>query len=322
MSSNDEREFRLRPRKPPKPKSQKEPQVWAIAFKRIMHYARMSRSGKKTNTKRAPRIGVKAHFQRCAVRVTYTRNATRGQWGAHGRYVARETATIDTDPKECGFNQTEKGIDIAARLNEWQSCKDQLLWKLILSPEFGDRLDLERLTRATMARMEQDLATRLEWGAALHYNTEHPHVHVALRGVRSGGQQLHISRDYIQHGIRAAAEDFCTRQLGHRTEFDAARRSAARCSSIDVLHSTGSSVETLVRSEMPPGSRSIGRPPARQSGTLRTATYRRGLPYSAGWDWPQPSSRADGVSAVTLKGCCGRCRKPPTARRCSLHTAF
>ena len=34
---------------------------------------------------------------------------------------------------------------------------------------------------------------------------------------------------------------------------------------------------------MPPGSSSIGRRPARQSGTLRTATYRRGLSYSAGW---------------------------------------
>jgi hypothetical protein len=56
-----------------------------------------------------------------------------------------------------------------------------------------------------------------------------------------------------------------------------------------------------VRSEMPPGSRSIGRPPARQSGTLRTATYRRGLPYSAGWDWPQPSSRADGVLRAMQK---------------------
>ena len=222
MSSNDEREFRLRPRKPPSPKSQKEPQVWAVAFKRIMHYARMSRSGTKAKTKSASRTGVKAHFQRCAVRVTYTRNATRGQWGAHGRYVARESATIDSDPKECGFNQSEKGIDIAARLNEWQSSKDQLLWKLILSPEFGDRLDLERLTRDTMARMEQDLGTPLEWVAAVHYNTEHPHVHVALRGARSGGQQLQMSRDYIQNGIRGVAEDFCTRQLGHRTELDAA----------------------------------------------------------------------------------------------------
>ena len=31
--------------------------------------------------------------------------------------------------------------------------------------------------------MESDLGTRLEWVATAHYNTEHPHVHVALRGI-------------------------------------------------------------------------------------------------------------------------------------------
>jgi type IV secretory pathway VirD2 relaxase len=224
MSNNDEREIRLRPRKPPLPKGQKEPRVWALAFKKIMHYARISRqsNSKRVKSKAVPRTGMQARFQRCAVRVTYTRNATRGQWGAHGRYLARESATVDTESKECGFSQAENGIDVAARLNAWQSAHDSLLWKLILSPEFGDRLDLERLTRGTMARMEQDLGTPLEWVAVMHYNTEHPHVHIAVRGVRAGGQQLQMSRDYIQSGIRYAAEDFCTRQLGRRTDLDAA----------------------------------------------------------------------------------------------------
>ncbi len=222
MSNSDEREIRIRPRKPPLPKGQKEPRVWALAFKQIMHYARMSRQSKARKSKATARTGIQARFQRCAVRVTYTRNATRGQWGAHGRYLARESATVDTETKECGFNQAEKGIDAAVRLNAWQSTHDPLLWKLILSPEFGDRLDLERLTCDTMTRMERDLGTPLEWVAVVHYNTEHPHVHVAVRGVRSGGQQLQMSREYIQSGIRAVAEDFCTRQLGYRTELDAA----------------------------------------------------------------------------------------------------
>jgi Protein of unknown function (DUF3363) len=47
-------------------------------------------------------------------------------------------------------------------------------------------------------------------------------VHVALRGRIADGQALDFSREYVQLGIRAIAEDFCTRQLGHRTEFDAA----------------------------------------------------------------------------------------------------
>ncbi len=68
--------------------------------------------------------------------------------------------------------------------------------------------------------MENDLHTPLEWVAAAHYNTEHPHVHFALRGIDAEGQPLHLSPDYIKRGIREIAEDLCTRQLGHRTEMD------------------------------------------------------------------------------------------------------
>jgi hypothetical protein len=45
---------------------------------------------------------------------------------------------------------------------------------------------------------------------------------VALRGIDAEGHSLRLSRDYIKQGIRCAAEDLCTRQLGYRTEFDAA----------------------------------------------------------------------------------------------------
>ena len=222
MSSDDEREFRLRPRKPAIPKRQNEARVWSLAFKRIMHYVRMSRRGGAPKSGTGSRRGVQARFQRCAVRVTYTRNATRGLWRAHGRYLARESATYERDPKAVGFDQAEQGIDIGARLQQWQAAGDPLLWKFIISPEFGERIDLERLTGDLMSRLEQDLGTKLEWTAVAHHNTEHPHVHVALRGIRDDGRPLQLDRRYVKEGIRAVAEDFCTRQLGYRTELDAA----------------------------------------------------------------------------------------------------
>ena len=55
----------------------------------------------------------------------------------------------------------------------------------------------------------------------LQFNTEHPHVHVALRGIRDDESALDLPREYIRHGIRAIAEDLCTRQLGHRNDMDA-----------------------------------------------------------------------------------------------------
>jgi type IV secretory pathway VirD2 relaxase len=106
-------------------------------------------------------------------------------------------------------------------LNDWQSAGDERMFKLIISPEFGERLDLEALTRALMAEMERDLGTKLEWIAVSHFNTAHPHVHVALRGVNGRGEPLRLERDYVRHGIRQHAEDLCTAQLGYRTQADA-----------------------------------------------------------------------------------------------------
>ena len=214
----DPKEFRLYPRKP-RQRIRDESKAWSIAFKRVMHYARMSR--KKRRGASGSTRPLKRFNQRCAVRVIYSRNKTHGQWRAHGRYLMRESArgrsstpTAFTDDKELG--------DLSVTLATWQTAGDERLFKLIISPEFGDRLDLQKLTRELMRRIEKDLHSRLEWAAVTHFNTEHPHVHIALRGIRDNGAGLQMNRDYIKHGIRAAAEDLCTLQIGYRTEMDAA----------------------------------------------------------------------------------------------------
>jgi type IV secretory pathway VirD2 relaxase len=220
MSKGEEREFRIRPRKPPIPRQRDERLAWAMAFKTVAHFARSSRAMKVgSSKKRATRYVTVPRKQRCAVRVTYTRNVVRGQWGAHGRYLVRESAA--TEPSAAGFDATTAGKDVAATLQAWQAAHDQRLWKIIISPEFGERTDLTALTLELMARMEKDLAAQLEWVAVGHFNTEHPHVHVALRGVSKGGEEIRLPRDYVKAGLRSIAEDLCTRQLGHRTEMDA-----------------------------------------------------------------------------------------------------
>jgi type IV secretory pathway VirD2 relaxase len=183
-----------------------------------MHHARMSGIRRRRVVGFGGTTHARPYSQRCAVRVLYSRSTSRGQWRAHGRYIARESAS----DRGVGFDGADESIDIATRLDGWQSAHDELLWKLIVSPEFGDRVDLKRLTRDLMSEMQSDLWMPLEWVAVAHFNTEHPHVHVALRGVGTEGQQVRLSRDFIREGIRHIAEDHCTRQLGFRTEFDAA----------------------------------------------------------------------------------------------------
>ena len=179
----------------------------------------MRRLGKRSGSEGGS--GSRPRQQRCAVRVTYLNNRTRGQWKAHGRYLARETATTEKG-NEVGFNRDRSHIDIAGELGRWQSSGDPRLWKIILSPELGDRIDLERLTRELVDRMAEDLGTDLEWIAVAHHNTEHPHVHIVVRGIGSDGQPFQLRREYLKHGIRQAAEDYCTRQIGYRTREDAA----------------------------------------------------------------------------------------------------
>ena len=158
MANSDEREFRLRPRKPP---ARSERAAWASAYKILMHHARMSRSRKRRSVgPGAGSKGTRLYNQRCAVRIMYAKNTVAGQWRAHGRYIARESATYGGDSTAVGFDGRGESIDIAAQLESWQKASDERLWKLIVSPEFGDRADLKRLTRDLVSRMEKTSACR------------------------------------------------------------------------------------------------------------------------------------------------------------------
>ena len=193
--TDDDREFRLRP---PKPRVMRnEGAAWSNGFKLLMQYARSSRKAGIRGVGGKGKAG-RPYHQRCAVRVTYLKNKVRGQWKAHGRYLARETATFENDLRGVGFSDDNKAVDIGGQLAEWQAAGDQQLWKLIISPEFGDRVDLPRLTHEMIKQMEKDLGTKLEWVAAEHHNTEHSHVHVVIRGMRDDGETLRMSREYVQ----------------------------------------------------------------------------------------------------------------------------
>jgi hypothetical protein len=204
MLSDREREFRLRPRKPPGAANGNEVRAWSVLYKAVMRHARMTRKIKARGSSAGGGASAARRFrQRCAVRVTYSRNATRGQWGAHGRYVARESAARGDGDRGSGFDDHTDSIPVAQRLDGWQRAGDERMWKLIVSPEFGERIDVKRLTRELMNRIGRELGgSPLEWVATAHYNTEHRHVHVALRGVDRDGQALCIPRDFIKRGMR------------------------------------------------------------------------------------------------------------------------
>jgi len=82
------------------------------------------------------------------------------------------------------------------------------------------RMRASDFTRETMARVERGLGVQLDWVAVDHHNTDNPHVHVIVRGVRRDGVELLIPREYVSHGLREAARDVATGILGERSRAD------------------------------------------------------------------------------------------------------
>jgi len=220
---NDEPIIRLRPRKS-KHGPNENPRKYTGVLRSMLRIVQMSKRGQKTRGTQSAGASGRAQRtfnQRVAVRVSYSANKNPGQWKAHGRYVGREIATQGGKAMEAGFNATEQKLDIASQLDKWQGAGDERLFKIIVSPEFGDRLNLHQYTRELLHRMEHDLGAQLEWVAAVHHNTEHPHVHIALRGLDRKGTPLRLPREYIRGGLRERAEEIATEALGYRSAADA-----------------------------------------------------------------------------------------------------
>jgi type IV secretory pathway VirD2 relaxase len=141
--------------------------------------------------------------------------------GTHLDYLRRDGVTRDGEKARLFGPGTEEadGRGFAERCED-----DRHHFRFIVSPDDAVEMsDLKSFTLDLVGQMEKDLDTRLDWVAADHWNTEHPHVHLIVRGIRDDGQDLVISRDYIKEGMRDRTRDLITQELGPRTDLDIRR---------------------------------------------------------------------------------------------------
>jgi len=149
------------------------------------------------------------------------RARTPGALRAHVSYLHRDGVTQDGERGQL-FDAERDGVD-AARFAE--RCEDDRHhFRFIVSPDDARELaDLRQFTRDLMDQAARDLGTKLDWVAVDHWNTEHPHIHVLVRGKTDTGEDLVISRDYISHGMRDRAGALVTQELGPRTDLEVRR---------------------------------------------------------------------------------------------------
>ena len=160
-------------------------------------------------------VVVKARYRQHQV---VARGRPQRALSAHLQYLARPDATRE-ERAAAFFDAVAERIDAAEVPRDW--ARDRLHWRIILSPEDADALNLERYVREYAERLEKELGTPLEWVATVHHNTDQTHAHLVLRGIREGGGDLTLPRHVVQRRLREVAEELATRTLGERPEAEA-----------------------------------------------------------------------------------------------------
>ncbi|ODT81561.1 MAG: type VI secretion protein [Pelagibacterium sp. SCN 64-44] len=230
----DERDFRIRPGRIRSTRAQSARPFIAQALAAAKKAGGgVSRSGRIVSGNRS-RFGHGQHASIQANRLISSRSrgavvkarvvrhsAHAAPLGAHLNYLRREGVTRDGEKARL-IGPGAENVDADAFA---ERCKDDRHhFRFIVSPDDAlEMSDLRSFTRDLVGQIEKDLGSRLEWVAVDHWNTEHPHVHLIVRGMRDDGQDLVISRDYIKEGMRDRARDLITQELGPRTDLDIRR---------------------------------------------------------------------------------------------------
>lgn len=155
---------------------------------------------------------------------------------AHLRYIQRDGVTRDGEAGRL-YSAREDEADGKVFLERCEGDRHQ--FRFIVSAEDGAEYDdLRPLIRRLMARMEEDLGTSLDWVAADHLDTLHPHTHIMLRGKDERGENLVIAPEYIARGMRERVAELVSLDLGPRTDMEIERRlrlevDAERLTSVD-----------------------------------------------------------------------------------------
>jgi type IV secretory pathway VirD2 relaxase len=165
---------------------------------------------------------LRAKSRRCVVKSHYVSTAGGGRVaaGLHLAYLERDGVERDGSPGRLyGPDET---FDREAFAEPQTGERRQ--FRFIVSPEDAGEIDLRIFTRDLMAQMEKDLDRRLLWAAVNHHNTDHPHVHIVVRGVDAEGEEFRIPPRYIKNDMRIQAQQLLTRELGPRAELEIARQ--------------------------------------------------------------------------------------------------
>lgn len=164
------------------------------------------------------RLDARSRRATVKVHLVNLRQAHKRSTEQHLRYLERDGVRRDGGRGQL-FSTTSD--DASRREFEERVKGDRHQFRVIISPEDGAELgDLRTYTRDLMAQVERDLQTRLDWIGVEHWDTEHAHIQLVIRGKDEAGHDLLIAPEYISSGFRGRARELATEWLGPRTELE------------------------------------------------------------------------------------------------------
>ncbi len=134
-------------------------------------------------------------------------------FAAHIAYISRDGTSERESPGSL-FDRSTEEADAKAFNERARGDVRQFRW-LVSPDDVGEMEDLTRFTRTLMKQVERDLRREVDWVAASHFNTAHPHVHIAIRGGDPQVDELIIARGYLMHGLRHRIEETLNSELGY-----------------------------------------------------------------------------------------------------------
>ncbi|TRO86100.1 DUF3363 domain-containing protein [Glycocaulis profundi] len=194
---------------------------------------------------RVRRVIVKMHIARAG-------RAGPGLFRAHLGYLQRDGVERGGEGGQL-YDRERDQADPGAFLS--RSEEDRHQFRIIVSPEDGVALgDLKPVIREFMERVERDTGRRLDWVAADHHNTGHPHTHIVIRGRDYQRRDIVLAKDYLMNGLREVAEDIVTARLGPRRDLEILR---ARHSEVAKDRLTG--IDRAMARDHPDGAATLAR---------------------------------------------------------------
>lgn len=180
-----------------------------------------SRYGPRKLRRGLVRMDSRQNYQRVIIksRIVRHRGLQARSLEKHLSYLQRDGVGADGKAaKMFDFEHDHNELKPAKFANNWSN--DRHHFRFIISPEKASDLDLKQYTRDLVREVEHDLESKLQWVSVTHHNTDKPHIHLIVRGRDDTGFDLVMSRDYLSRGMRTAAQEVATRELGFRHRLD------------------------------------------------------------------------------------------------------